>query len=126
MKDIKFRYVYKQKSTGKILLKYWTLADIEENGLPVYYSQYDYGLISRDLCIKIGGLELYENDKVKVDSRYISDNSYKMQISFIGVVTLDEIDGLEAMVVGEHDSIDLFDWYYNYSDKKVIGNIYEQ
>jgi len=120
MKDIKFRYVYKQKSTNEIILKYWTLTDIEENGLPVYYSQHE--LISRDLCIKIGDLEIYENDKVEVYNYYNGDHYYK---GFIGIITLDGEEGLEAFIKGEKDSISLFEWYYNYGDQKIKGNIYE-
>lgn len=121
MKDIKFRYVFKHKETNEIILKYWTLADIEENGLPVYYNENEYELLSRDLCIKIEDIEFYENDKVEVEEHYRGDYHYK---DYIGIITYD-IGELYIQAIDRTDYMNLFDWFYNHENKKIIGNIYE-
>jgi len=126
MKDIKFRYVYKHVvSSNGYRFMYFTLDEIESNS---FYEdcikqmeRLGFNLISRDLCIKIGDLEIYENDKVKVEDYYVGDSQCK---GFIGTVIMNGEEGLDAIIIGDNDFITIFDWYHN-SDKKVTGNIYE-
>lgn len=118
MKNIKFRYVYKNKTTNEIILKYWVLTDIEENGLPVYYNQYDF--ISRDLLIfKKDNFELYENDKVEVEEGYSGDHYYK---KVIAIIKYDQPD-FYLYNINDKDGVVWQD--YSWEKLKLIGNIYE-
>lgn len=71
MKDkIKIRYVLKNRNTGKIHYKWYTIEQIEKEGLSNLFDIENYEIISRDRDIGLldkHGDSIYDRDILKID-----------------------------------------------------------
>ncbi len=123
MREIKYRYAYKDKVTGVIIYEYFTLNDIEEMETPPKYYHCDcenYDIISRDFYTgfkDINGVEIYENDTYK--------NSW-------GNYTTIELNEKKENIVVCHGQLDLrmfigyeLLWMPYKGGVEIIGNIHE-
>lgn len=88
---IKFRYVFKNKSTGELIYEFYNIKQIERlNFISRFLKNNEFELISRDRYIgmlDINGKEIYEND---IDQ-------YGFTVSYVGGGENDHSnDGLEV------------------------------
>ena len=140
MKGLKFRYVVKNKHTGVIYFRYYTLNQIEISGLGGLFDIENYEIISRDRLTGSqdkNGSDIYEGDKIPLKMTFdvddFKDCSYTEKDEH-GVRTYKKVDTVNCVVCYEDgefvfrykDHVKSF-WIakINKNKWKVTGSIHE-
>lgn len=108
MGELKFRYVVKNKHTGVIYFKYYTLNQIETSGIIGLFDIENYEIISRDryhrVLSDLAGVDIYEGD----------------------LITHSLLEGMgEPTIHNCNSEVSFYVNYYYYFNIKVTGNIHE-
>lgn len=108
MKELKFRYVVKNKHTGRVYFKYYTLNQIEISGISSLFDIENYEIISRDRYHKVlsglASVDIYEGD----------------------LITHSLLEGMgEPTRHNCNSEVSFYANYYYYFNIKITGTIHE-
>jgi hypothetical protein len=122
MRDIKFRYVYQNIETGAFFCEYLTLENIEQSNENFKYRKQYFALVSRDEWTGLtgkDGVDVYENDLVKVLEHYEGDILIK---EHIGQVIYKEGDWWVENPTESGFGVSVWEYCYNHCGG-VMGNM---